>query len=399
MKKSTIRSWIGQYWRVTLVWSVLVAATVLLFTWKLTWLPGGISPAESDYISGTSSASQLFQSPAFLLHKSLTYLLVKLGAHHIALFRLVSVSFGLVAVFSMYYIIHRWYSKRIALLGSLLFASSSLVLHVSRAAAPEASYLLLAPLIAIGLFLQSTKRHRLALFILLGSLCLTVYVPGFVWLAIGVLVWRGRRIFVLIKRLPWHRKILCGLFVGLLLAPAVTSLVLHPRELYTVIGLPTHLENAGFYLRRLGSTLAALVWRYNGVNPAQWVRGTAIFDVFTLAMIVLGGYALRYSHALMRGRLKAGLSLLFWALIVTGGPVTFIVLTPVLYLLVAGGLAFMLQQWFTVFPRNPVARFVAIGLMCLSVGLCSYFHMYRYFVAWPHSQQTKSAVIESYLVK
>lgn len=398
MKKTTLRSWVDQYWRVASVWSALVGATVLLFTWKLTWLPGGISPAESAYISSASSAGQLLQSPAFLLHKLLTYLLVTLGAHHIAFFRLISVAFALAAVFSMYHILRRWYTRRIALLGSLLFASSSLVLHVSRSATPESSYLLLAPLIVLGLALQSTKRYQTALFVLLASLCLTVYVPGFIWLAIGVMIWRGRRMGRLIKRLSWSRKLLCGGIVMVLLAPAVVALVLHPRELLTVVGLPTHLESVGFYFHRLGSTLAALVWHYNGVDPSQWVRGTAIFDVFTLAMIVLGAYSLRYSHALMRGRLQAGLSLLFWLLIVSAGPVTFVALMPVLYLLVAGGVAFMLQQWFTVFPRNPIARFVAVGLICLSVGLCSYFHIYRYFVAWPHNPQTKSAVIGSYLV-
>lgn len=398
MRKSTIRSWISQHWRVGLVWAALVAVSVLLFTWRLASMPGEATSAESTYITSVSSAGQLLQSPAFLFHKLLTYTAVKLGAHHIVFFRLVSVAFALGAVFSMYCIIHRWYTKRVAMLGSLLFASSSLVLHAARAATPEVSYLLLVPIIALGLALQSTKRHRGALFVLLGSLCVTVYVPGFIWLAGAVLVWRGRRLGNLVRRISWPSKLLCVGMVLALLAPAIVAVAHHPRELFTVAGLPTHMENVGFYVHRLGSTLAALVWQYNDVSSSQWVRGTAIFDVFTLAMIVLGAYSLRYSHALMRGRLQAGLSLLFWLLIVTAGPVTFVALTPVLYLLAAGGIAFMLQQWFAVFPRNPIARSVAVGLVCLSVGLCSYFHMYRYFVAWPYTSQTKSPVTQSYLV-
>lgn len=399
MKKRSMWFWLNRHWRVIAVWAVLVGATVLLFTWKLTSLPGGVSTGESTYLSSIDSARQLLQSPAFLPHKLLTYLLTRAEAHHIAFFRLVSVTFALAAVFSIYYILQRWYTKRVALLGSLLFASSSLVLHISRSATPEVTYLLLAPIIALGLFLQSTKRHWAALLLLLGTLCLTIYIPGFIWLAVAVAVWQGRRIARVVKRLPWPRKLLCLVLVAVLLAPAVASLIFHPREIYTVLGLPTHLENVSFYWHRLGSTLIALVWHYNDADPAQWVRGTAIFDIFTLAMITLGVYSLRYEHKLMRGRLQAGLSVLFWIMIVTGGPVTFIALTPVLYLLAGGGIAFLLQQWFTVFPRNPVARFVAIVLICAGAGLCSYFHVYRYFVAWPHNQQTKRAVMGSYLVK
>ncbi len=399
MKQKAWRTVTTRRWRTLAIWSVLVGAATLLFTWKLASLPGGVSPQELAYISSADSGRELIQSPAFLFHKICTYTLVKLGAHHIVFFRLVSVVFGFAAVSGLYFILGRWYSKRVALLGSLLFASSTIVLHAVRSATPEVSYLLLASVIAVGLSLQSSKHHKKALFVLIASLCLTPYIPGFIWLSVAVCVWQGRRIIRAVSRSPLWLKLLCGASIILLLAPAIMAVWSQPREIFAVAGLPTHSESALFYLRRIPSTLSALIWRYNDGTASQWASSTAIFDVFTLAMAVLGIYSLRYEHRLMRGRLQAGLTALLFTMIVAGGAVGFVALAPIVYLLVAGGIAFMLQQWFTVFPKNPVARGLAVGLLCVSVGMCSYYHIYRYFVAWPYTNQAKTEFQQSYLVK
>jgi hypothetical protein len=67
------------------------------------------------------------------------------------------------------------------------------------------------------------------------------------------------------------------------------------------------------------------------------------------------------------------------------------ILLPFIYLLAGAGMTLLLQQWFTVFPRNPLARNIGVGLIAVLLAFVGYYHMHRYFVAWPHTPETKQA--------
>ena len=60
-----------------------------------------------------------------------------------------------------------------------------------------------------------------------------------------------------------------------------------------------------------------------------------------------------------------------------------------MFLIAAGGVALMLQQWFTVFPYNPFARTVGLVLLLFALGTTSFYSLNQYFVAWPHTPETK----------
>jgi hypothetical protein len=51
--------------------------------------------------------------------------------------------------------------------------------------------------------------------------------------------------------------------------------------------------------------------------------------------------------------------------------------------------ALLLQQWFTVFPRNPLARLIGVLMVSLLVVLSAYYNTRHYFVAWPKNSQTE----------
>jgi len=54
----------------------------------------------------------------------------------------------------------------------------------------------------------------------------------------------------------------------------------------------------------------------------------------------------------------------------------------------------MLQQWFTVFPRNPFARSAGAILMTIVVLLAAYNGFSQYFIAWPNTPETKAVFTE-----
>jgi hypothetical protein len=183
-----------------------------------------------------------------------------------------------------------------------------------------------------------------------------------------------------------------------ILAPAVAALSQHPRELLTVVGLPSSTSSLQAYGEHAINIVGGLVWRFDA--PAfVWVSSTPILDVASFAMLVLGVYSLRFERGLLRSKIQLGLTGLALVLALTMGPVGLLAVTPLLYLLITGGFAFMLQQWFAVFPKNPFARAVAVISITAAVTGIAGYHTYRYWVAWPGHPETKAVISQEYLVK
>jgi hypothetical protein len=63
---------------------------------------------------------------------------------------------------------------------------------------------------------------------------------------------------------------------------------------------------------------------------------------------------------------------------------------PFLYLLIGEGISFMLTEWRSVFPRNPIARFVGTVLMSIAVLAACGYHLNRYFLAWMQAPETRA---------
>jgi hypothetical protein len=89
-----------------------------------------------------------------------------------------------------------------------------------------------------------------------------------------------------------------------------------------------------------------------------------------------------------RTRLLGSMFILGAVLFALGGPVPFTVLVPIAYLFVVAGIAYLLHEWLSVFPRNPLARSLGYGVLALAVTLSCTYNLRAYFIAWPHSRTT-----------
>jgi hypothetical protein len=54
----------------------------------------------------------------------------------------------------------------------------------------------------------------------------------------------------------------------------------------------------------------------------------------------------------------------------------------------AAGISYLLDKWFEVFPRNPIARAIGWIALGLVVVLACSFHVTHYFIGWPHASAT-----------
>ena len=173
------------------------------------------------------------------------------------------------------------------------------------------------------------------------------------------------------------------------LAPLIIALAGSQSLLQNYAGLPTALPTLTEYFKNLALVPVHLIAR--GPNdPATNLDHLPLLDFFTAVIAFIGAYGYAIHLKLHRSQLLFGVLILGSLLAATGSAVTIAILLPFLYLLVAGGVNFMLEQWFKVFPFNPLARSVAAVLIVAGVVTTSFYHINRYFIAWPQTPSTKT---------
>ncbi len=384
-------------WRPILIFIGVTLIVSMLFGFKLGNLTTSASEPETSYINSVSSGSELLKHPVYFIHKLPVYVLFKLNVHSLVAYRAVSAFFAGIAVVSCFFILREWYTNRIALLGTGLFLCSAWILHTGRLATPEASYLLLMPLVWAVVWLYFTTFRKTALFVLSLLCTVSTYIPGFAWLLLFIIIWQHKRIWEEIKYVPWWFIGFCILVIVGGLIPLIWAGVNTPNVFLLASGLPDHLPSIRSVFDNLIHIPENLFLR--GPNdPVRWLGRLPLLDVFSTAMFVLGIYSVRYGLKQQKIRILTGSSVFFVVLIATGGALSITVLMPAIYILIAGGIAFLLQQWFAVFPRNPLAHTLATSLISISVLLVCFYHLNHYFVAWPKTPATKSSFRHS-LVK
>ncbi len=109
-------------------------------------------------------------------------------------------------------------------------------------------------------------------------------------------------------------------------------------------------------------------------------------------MALLGTISLVKDHKLDRSRMMLATTLVSVGLIAFGGLDKLVILIPTIYILASLGIAHMINSWLDVFPRNPLARNVGVGIICTVVAFTSFYHLNRYFVAWPNTPETIHAL-------
>ncbi len=289
-----------------------------------------------------------------------------------------------------FFILRRWQNTRIAVLGTILFGLSSAFTQTARLGTPNVLLFGLVILAAAGLWLRSGQKRLPALAVGAGIVLLALYVPGLIWFVLAGVVWRRRVILEELKYLRWWTVGIGVLVIIGLALPLAVAGYKHPFILLTAAGLPQQLPS----LHQLGSNLAnspLQIFIRSPLMPGFWVGRTPILDVFASAMFALGVYAeIRYRR-LDRARLLLGVLVLGTILITLGGPVTLTLLVPFVYLVVAAGVTYLLHEWFSVFPLNPIARSLGVTVLVLAIAASCAYQLDRSFIAWPHEPATRAA--------
>ena len=371
-----------------------IALISVLLVFKLGTLTSGLSPKEftiQQQVQKRSIQAEtiLTKDTFFLPYKSVLYAFEKIGLSHPTLLRGISAFVGLVAVVSFFLVIRNWHTSRVALLTTFMFASSTWFLHHVRFIGPDALYLLVSTLILCAIWLHRDTVPKFAAVCSVFLVVTLFYVPGMIWLIAPGLLWQHKLLWrQLQEREAWVLGLVIFVGIGLLI-PLILSLMNDPRLFKTLLGLPQDLPT----IKEFSINLSRVPWQLIArapVNPEFNLGRLPIIDVFTASMVLLGAYSYFYRRQLDRVKLIVGLLFFGVILIALGGPVPSLILLPVIYFLVAGGITLMLQRWFTVFPRNPLARNIGVSLVIVTVAISCLYNLQRYFIAWPNSPVTRA---------
>jgi hypothetical protein len=375
-----------------LLWSFLaVAAIGWVLLYKLGSLTGGLSRTELTTATTPLGWHGIYHDPLYLPLKALrSAVFFVFPDHGQTLTRLPNVVFGALAVAAFGGLVRLWHGRRTGVLMLAMFAAAAWTLHVSRLASYDVLYFWTLPTLACSHFLLRKYTDRW--YVWYGNIVvwgLLLYIPGLIWFVLlDMIVQRKFLLDGWRQHGRWWQRIL-----SIVLALAWLPLLIHglrtAGQLKLWLGWPEHLAGGSELAKQFAGIPVHLFIR-GPEYPELWLGRAPLLDVFALAAFVLGLYF--YVTHLKAGRTRYLIALGFvgFVLVGLGGPVPFSLLVPLVYMVAATGLAYLLRQWLKTFPNNPLARGLGVGLIAFAVALSCLYSYRAYFIAWPHTAQTRA---------
>lgn len=381
------------HWRLisAILLGIAVACTLLLY--QLGSITGGLSSHEVTQAEFSSSWRHIVNDPLNLPLTAVQWSILTIVPHHgHTITRAASPIFGVLALVAFAYILRRWYGVRSAIYGSVIFGLSAWFLHVSRYASVDVLYMWAVPtLLAILIAWDRHVDRKWMLFFAVTVLSLLAYIPGVAWLILaGLLIqahlfvdsWQSAEKFL------WRITLILWPFI--VLTPLILAIARHPALFQTWLGLPHHFGTPESMLRGLMHSVSFFVYR-GPATPELWLARAPILSFFGMVMAVLGVMFYAKHFRAPRTRLLFASFIIGAVLFALSGPVSISILVPIVYLFVTAGFGYLLHEWLTVFPRNPLARSIGFTLLGIAVGVACAYNLKSYYVVWPHNQATESA--------
>lgn len=385
------RQFFARYWRLGALIAGVIIISTLLFGRFLGSLTGGVSSQEVASLASYSSFHGIIDNPLHAPLKIVAWALWHLPFHTAATLRAPYALFAILSLVAFAYILKRWYGTRMAVLGVILFGTSSWMLHIGRIALFDVSFLWAGvTLLALHLLFHAHADKVIVRFVWLVGMLALLFVPGMVWLVlINLILQRDDLLDSWDEMGTVWEKILQPLLVVVTLAGIGLLIYRQPHLWQEWLGAQTNWSDWQGMLKRLANVGAYFVIR-GPHYPVIWLGRLPILNAFGAIMLIAGG--IFYARHLRSFRTILIITLFVAeALLVAVSPAIHIsILVPLVYAVIVGGMAYVLHQWLKVFPRNPLARGLGIALITLLVGAACAYNLRSYFIAWPHNAETRA---------
>ncbi len=362
-----------------------------LMLYRLGSLTNGISSDELKTAAMPYGWHGLYHNPLYLPINVIRSIFFKLFPHYgQTIIRAPSVLFGCLAIVSFAYLIWIWHGMRTAILATILFATSAWTLHVSRLGTNDIMYLFSVP----TLLLLNTLLHRHFnnAYIFIGTLCvwgLLLYIPGLIWLLIFNIFWERKELVKgwLLYSKVWQRIVI--IVTPLIWLPLLANYFRSTQKIEYWLG---HMQSFGNLSAVLKSLIAVPIHLFvrGPEYPQLWLGRAPVLDIFALAMTLLGIFFYVTHFRANRSKMIGFYALIAWLLTVFGSSTMFSLLVPLAYVCAAAGIAFLIRDWLRVFPTNPLARGLGVGLIVIAVAFSSFYNVRSYYIAWTYNPTTQA---------
>lgn len=387
MKK--VGNWFAASWMELLLFVAATAGISGILWFSLGDMVPGLTTAETTQAATSNTIRKLIENPIGAPHKALQFVTQKVLPGAIGI-RSASALIGLFATGCFYFVLRNWYSRRVAFLGTLTLVTSAWFLHTVRSGTDSSMYLLLFGAAACITWLQKSRGKMPAVLASAVLVIMLLYIPGMIWLVAPALLWQAGTIAQLLERRNAVVLTIATLLAMAALTPLGSALYQNHDLIKTYFGLPQTLPEPVQVARNIANVPIELFARGPN-NPGRWLGRMPLLNLFATVMFVVGVYAYIKKRKLDRTPFTVFVFIAGTVLVAIGGPVSVSLLLPFVYVVVAGGIALLLQQWRTVFPRNPFARTTGTILLTIVTVLAAYQGIRHYFIAWPNTPETKHA--------
>ena len=162
---------------------------------------------------------------------------------------------------------------------------------------------------------------------------------------------------------------LAYVFSALIWMPLIGSyLFKSPKNVLNWLGLPQQFASPIHIVKEFGAVFYHIFIR-GPLLPNLWLGRLPILDIFGVITALTGIYFYAIHIKATRTHLLFVSFLIGAILIALGGSVPLSIVIPIIYIFIAAGLAYLLTQWLSVFPKNPIARSVGYILISLAVAM------------------------------
>lgn len=371
---------------------VACGALVFLMTFRLGSLFTGGSTHEISAITNVTGPEVILSNPLHASHKLLLAALQMVTDPSLLVSRMISVGFGIAAIWLFYALVRSRFSARISAFGTLIFATSTTVVAITRNAGFYSSTMFAACAMLLAMQLLVTPRGFTAKGWLIGGLiAAALFSPGAPIVLLIAAIWHAPRLAQIPRYWPAWSLLSIFAFPVAALGLLTYGFVQNINLLQQWLALPSDLPTTSVFMQNFSASSQMLFSRAP-ILPEFIVGRTPILDIFTAVCFILGlAYAQRHTTlwgfgvklllimaGLAYGSLSSADNLLPLAL-------------PIAYLGVTAGVTFLLRQWLSIFPRNPVARTIGVAAMTAVIGVSCYYQLSRFYIAFSQTPENRRA--------
>lgn len=393
-----LRDTLPRNWKMLLLGLVLFVSLAGVSAWSLSQIPEDAASLEVVNTMQTQSWSDIAKDPLYLPHKALSYLAL-LFTDSVRAVRSVSVVMFLLCGVALFSLLKRWHSSRVAVLTLILFGTNATVLAISRLADPLVMLFTWSILLSLLLWVIHSNSKHIAPISLAFAGFLLLYIPGALYVFLVLFVLFLNRIKDFFKNISLRSGIISGVMFFVAISPLVYASVQDITVLRTWALLPETVIYSDIP-KNILAVPSSYFYRFQIADPLITVGRLPILDIASGALMLLGAYSYYRNRVLERTKimvLGALLAVLLGALGEVRLGVTLFL--PFAFILMAGGVSYLLDTWYVVFPKNPLARNFAFIVLILVVAASSMYQLKKFFVVWPNTPETSEVYNEPRLIQ